>query len=222
MKEHDVGPLSESERLAEMQMHAARQQAAAQQAPTYSCPTHGILLPANSPCPLCRSQAQYEAENETKFLHKTAGKMREHAKSWALSAITLGGALPVGNYNHYYNQVACPHHGISHERGTTCPMCLQASVRSGEIARHEAEEYARRQKELVEQIKKLTEPHFVPSAERGEQVAHLQHQLQALAIEHRFRASYELPFKATYDYVQYQMKAMAERDKKYRFNLKYE
>ena len=147
------------------------------------------------------------------------------AKNWALSAASLGGSIPIGNYDHYFNQTHCPSHGILHTRGTVCPLCLQDKVHSGELSKQNAQILNERLKELNKEIEKIYTNLSFSQSEREAQIDETIAQKRQVAKDMNMLFNLDkrdTSYKHSREYLQSQLKQIAEYDKKYGYKIKTE
>ncbi|PIT84689.1 hypothetical protein COU37_02070 [Candidatus Micrarchaeota archaeon CG10_big_fil_rev_8_21_14_0_10_45_29] len=207
------------------QMMHARQMAIASASQTYSCPAHGITLQTGQQCPLCASSEERKLHAQDSRLKQSARKSYELAKNWALSAASLGGTIPIGNYNQYFNSARCPHHGIPFERGTVCPMCLENQVKTVEGFSHEAaREYQRKLKDYMREINRTARDRHLDEEQRNKEILRLMRERDEYDKFQQGQISRDkrLGYSESYVFLQNQIKTIAENDKKYRYTLKFE
>ncbi|MDE1798380.1 MAG: hypothetical protein KGH63_03170, partial [Candidatus Micrarchaeota archaeon] len=208
--ERELGPLSDDERRQEALMRGAQAREAGLGHTTYRCPAHGLELSTREACPLCRSQAQYEAEAESK-LPKRYSKIKEAAKNWIESS------TPFTGYTHYYNQSHCPHHGIAYDRGTACPLCLQDQVKkAGGPAAARADAFMREVGDINRQLKAVAADRTMHDEERAREMDRLLAEREKLGEAHGLQVERDrrMGYRESKDYIRSQIALIRETEKK--------
>ncbi|MFH0927544.1 MAG: hypothetical protein V1822_03105, partial [Candidatus Micrarchaeota archaeon] len=216
--------LSPEQAEARQKMDAAKIHAGAHGHADYACPTHGIILSIGQACPLCKSQEQVEIERKQSGIMRKVHKLEYSLKNWGLSALSPGSSFP-GNYFHYQNQTTCPTHGIMHEHGTACPLCVQDRVNDGSFSQQKADTFNIRIKDLNRQIEKTYTDLSLPQEQRARLVEQkIEEKHQALADFQTFLHvdQRDVPYKHRREYIQAQLKKTAEYDKRYGYKINFD
>lgn len=218
------GLTDEQKRIEESSKKAQEQSAALGQR-IYTCPTHGITIRSGEQCSICRNEEHVRMQREqpsstTNWFKKTSYS----AKNWALSSLSLGGSIPIGNYNHYANSATCHAHGIQFERGTVCPLCLQDSVRSGQIQKEEAKAVNHRLKELNKEINKVYTNLKFSEDERSGLIDDKIKEKRDIITQYNMFLNIDkrdMSYKHSREYIRSQQKQSAEFDEKHSYKIKF-
>lgn len=217
------GELTPEERAHENAMRMAQTQAQLDMIKSYSCPTHGIHLNTSESCPLCRTQAEVDMARSHSWLKDTMRRKSEYAKNWALSAISLGGTIPIGNYNHYFNATYCPHHSIPHPRGAPCPLCLEKSLEQQGINRSVASDINRRIRDVNKDIEKTFSDKSIDEQVRMRELENARMKKQEILREYNLSLEMDrrdFTYKHSYEYLKNSLKVSSDNDKKYGYTIK--
>lgn len=223
-KQKDLGPMTPEQQANEANMRNLADQARIGKT-TYNCPTHGIELPGGSLCPLCRTQEQVDQEKHYHPLKERARRSYQNIKNMALSTLSLGGDIPIGNYNHYQNMAHCPTHGIGYQRGTMCPLCTSDVVHEHpQISKDMVNENKKMLDHYRSEINKVTNSIGLSESEKIDQISSLVDERDKYWKEQPMSnlATYDLriDWKSNLHLIKDQLKKISEYDKKGGYKIK--